>query len=177
MRSRVGIFGCTLLCVGLLAACTKQDVNKTTTAEKSEKTVDANAPQSKHSKIKLPENFPKDLPLPENIQLETYNEVLEDNAATLTGLLAGKMKTRMESLHYKLLGADWKANLVMPQGKQTLMHYTKDGRNIIVELNESVGNVVKYNLSYDIPASADKSTENQPKASESKESKSKATAK
>lgn len=146
------IFLCAASCF-TLTACSKQDTDgqkhthETTYSNNSVK--DANLPQSSYSKISLPDDFPADLPLPDNIQLETYQAIPEDQAGNLTGLLAGKMRERLNSLHAKMLEAGWKANLVMPQGTQTLMHYTKDKRNTIIELNESVGNVVSYSLSFD----------------------------
>lgn len=157
-KSRIGMKSVACAAVVMLCACsspdtpeTSTDTTKTTNTQKSIK--DGNAPQFKHSKIALPETFPTDIPLPADMQLEKYVENPEDDAAYLEGLLAGKTADFSQALHDKLLLEGWKANLVIPQNdNQTiLMHYTKDARQVIVELKQSVDNVVIYSINYELP--------------------------
>lgn len=150
------------MCALLVSACSNQTkdtkadmLSAATEKDATQPTVnmvkDANLPKAEYSKIKLPADFPSDLPLPDDMQLESYDINAEDNAATLIGLLTGTMQLRLDGIHPKMLAAGWQANLVVPQGNQTLMHYTKSKRNIIIELNQSVQNVVAYRLNLDIP--------------------------
>lgn len=159
-----------IISLAMMTACSKQSTSTDNSAKaKQSQTTNPNAPKPKHSKIAVPAAFPQDIPLPHNIQLEKYHEVIEDAAATLEGLLAGNVQSLMDGIHAQMLKSGWKANLVIPQGKQVLMHYTKDKRNVIIELNTSVDDVVSYSLSYGLndaspPASAKANTEKSPTA-------------
>lgn len=150
----------------LLVSCSKQDVKTRTTDETQQAQQAPDAPQSKHSKIKLPSSFPEDLPLPDDIQLEAYFENPEDDAAQLDGLLAGLLEPHMQALHAKMIAKKWQPNLVIPQGQTAFMNYSKPKRHVVIELNQSVAQVVKYSVNYQLaPKQSAQATQLEPQNS------------
>lgn len=133
----------------LVAACGRPDARKQAEAQDAAQSKSQAAkPQSELSKITIPDDFPRDLPIPREMQLQKYLHNNEENTSLLEGLLTGKMHQLVEPLNSMMLEGGWQANLVLPQASNTLMHYTKDGQSVIIELREAPSDVTVYHVTY-----------------------------
>lgn len=123
-------------------ASTKQQPNHTSQTKKQQHAAQENAKQS------LPAYWPQDIKLPSDTSIQTVTRKENTQTDVLHAQMTGNMRERTDQLHQQFLADGWKANIVIPQQKNTLMDYEKAERKIIIELTQTDKAQVAMNLMY-----------------------------